>query len=234
MSIIKRHKIKEKTQSESNEVTRPKTIIKASTLKQFSKSVSPDEFSNDIIFDDATEFPTLVDATPTHAPPMDEPLPDINPPTAPVATPPNSELEAHFNELLTAINNLTTSRNELIQLSQSKMLDLSLAIAEKIVHKKIELDPTVIESVIEETFNKISGSDRVTFKINPEDSAIFKDFQSSIESRLIGVEKISIVHDDHIDRGGCIIETDLGFVDITIKEKFNIIAQTLHRLKSSQ
>ena len=36
-----------------------------------------------------------------------------------------------------------------------------------------------------------------------------------------------------IAQGGCIIETDLGFVDVTLKEKFNIIAQTFKKVKST-
>ena len=48
---------------------------------------------------------------------------------------------------------------------------------------------------------------------------------------MIGVEKISIQQDATIDQGGCIIETDLGFLDVTIREKLNIIAQTFKKVK---
>ena len=59
------------------------------------------------------------------------------------------------------------------------------------------------------------------------------DFQPTIESRLIGVEKITIQQDSTIQQGGCIIETDLGFVDVTIQEKLNLITQTFKKLKST-
>ena len=62
---------------------------------------------------------------------------------------------------------------------------------------------------------------------------IFTDFQPYLETRLIGVEKITIQQDPTVDQGGCIIETDLGFVDVTIKEKLNIISQTFKKVKAT-
>ena len=95
------------------------------------------------------------------------------------------------------------------------------------------MDQSIIKGVVEDTFNKISGSDRVTFKINPADMETFSSFQNYIENRLVGVDKISIQQDASIDQGGCMIETDLGFVDVTIKEKLNIITQAFKKVQST-
>ena len=43
---------------------------------------------------------------------------------------------------------------------------------------------------------------------------VFNEFKPFIESRLIGVQKITIQQDGTIDQGGAVIETDLGFVDV--------------------
>ena len=144
-----------------------------------------------------------------------------------------AELQAHFDDLTTAISNLKTARDDVIESSQSQIIDLALNIAEKVIHKQIESDAYIIQSVVEDTFNKISGSDRITFKINPADADAFNEFQPTIESRLIGVEKITVQQDGTVDQGGCIIETDLGFVDVTIREKMNLITQTLKKINPS-
>ena len=130
-----------------------------------------------------------------------------------------AELDGHFNDLTAAISNLKVARDEVVQSSQSQLVDLAIMIAEKVIHKQIESDASIIQSVVEDTFNKISGSDRITFKINPADADTFNKFQPTLESRLIGVEKITVQQDGTVDQGGCIIETDLGFVDVTIREK---------------
>ena len=143
------------------------------------------------------------------------------------------ELQGNFDELMAAISNLKKARDSVIESAQSQLIEMATLIAEKVIQKQIESDPTLINSVIEGTFDKISGSDRIIFKINPADSDAVTAFQPTIESRLVGVEKISIQQDSTIEPGGCIIETDLGFVDVTIQEKMNLIVQTFKKLKST-
>ena len=143
------------------------------------------------------------------------------------------ELQGNFDELIDAISNLKNARDSVIESAQSQLIEMATLIAEKVIQKQIETDPTLINSVIEGTFDKISGSDRIIFKINPADSDAVTAFQPTIESRLVGVEKISIQQDSTIEPGGCIIETDLGFVDVTIQEKMNLIVQTFKKLKST-
>jgi len=141
------------------------------------------------------------------------------------------DLKSNIDDLMHAINGLKDARDQVIESAEDQLVELSLLVAEKIVQKQIEMDPTIIKSVVEDTLNKISGSDRITFKIHPSDADVFNEFQPYLESRLIGVEKISIQQDATIDQGGCIIETDLGFLDVTIREKLNIIAQTFKKVK---
>ena len=143
-----------------------------------------------------------------------------------------NDLKSNFDDLMGAITNLREARDSVVKSAETQLVELSLLIAEKIIAKKIETDPELINSVIEDTFDKISGSDRIIFKINPADADAVSAFQPTIESRLVGVEKITIQQDSTIQQGGCIIETDLGFVDVTIQEKLNLIIQTFKKIKS--
>lgn len=143
-----------------------------------------------------------------------------------------AELQGHVDELVTAVSNLKEARDSVIKSSESQLVEFALLIAEKVIAKKIEQDPELINAVISDTFDKISGSDRIIFKINPADADVVSAFQPTIEARLVGVEKITIQQDSTIQPGGCIIETDLGFVDVTIQEKLNLITQTFKKIKS--
>ena len=184
-----------------------------------------DDFEDD---DDAFEEAPLAVAPPAAVP---APMPTVD--EAQIRDELRAELADNFNELTTAITNLKAARDEVVQSAQSQLVDLALSIAEKVIHKKIESDSSIIQSVVEDTFNKISGSDRITFKINPADADAFNQFQPTLESRLIGVEKITVQQDGTVDQGGCLIETDLGFVDVTIREKMNLITQTLKKISPS-
>lgn len=240
MPIIKDYHLEHDFEDANVPQKQSSTLLKASVLSPMDDVVTPSQFSTDISYRESTEDVFVEDSFELDEDPVDvAPEPVVS--SVPQPTIDESKirqeieagLKANVDELIAAINGLKKARDEVVQSSEGQLIDLSMTIAEKIVQKQIEMDPSVIKSVVEDTFNKISGSDRITFKINPEDVAIFNEFQPHIESRLIGVEKITIQQDGSIAQGGCIIETDLGFVDVTIKEKLNIIAQTFKKIKAT-
>lgn len=243
MPIIKDYNLHHDFEDTTVPVERSGKVIKSSVLSLADDVVSPSQFSDDIACQDPDDVSEEVESdffvdevdVPSTSPVVDSPVVPSAPPVdeSKIRQEVEQELKAHVDDLITAIDGLKTARDEVIQSAESQLIDLSMAVAEKVLQKQIEVDPSVIKSVVEDTFNKISGSDRITFKINPADTAVFNEFQTYVESRLIGVEKITIQQDGTIDQGGCIIETDLGFVDVTIREKLNIIAQTFNKVKST-
>jgi len=240
MPIIKDYHLEHDFEDTNVPQKKSSTLLKASVLSPIDDVVTPSQFSTDISYREPAQDVFVEDSFELDEDPVDvTPEPVVSPVPQPtideskIRQEIESGLKANVDELITAINGLKNARDEVVQSSEAQLIDLSMTIAEKIVQKQIEMDPSIIKSVVEDTFNKISGSDRITFKINPEDVAIFNEFQPYIESRLIGVEKITIQQDGSIAQGGCIIETDLGFVDVTIKEKLNIIAQTFKKVKAT-
>ena len=142
------------------------------------------------------------------------------------------ELQTNFDELTQAVNELRESRNSVIENAQTKLLDFAMILAEKIIHKRIEMDPSVVNDVVSAAMEKISGADQVTFKVNPDDIDTINQFQSRIEAKLVGLKKLVILPDPSIDRGGVIIETNVGYVDATIKQQMNVLVRTIQELQS--
>jgi len=48
----------------------------------------------------------------------------------------------------------------------------------------------------------------------------------------VGLKKLVILPDPSIDRGGVIIETNVGYVDATIKQQMNVLVRTIQELQS--
>ena len=235
MPIIRNYQLDQNFDDDNTPRKPSSNIIKSSTLRSADQIVTPSQFdqTDSTLMDEDTLFedPFEIEDTSSYS---EVPTLDTHKSTEePSTNEQQNELEETIKDLYQAINGLKKARDEVIRSTQDKLIDLSMAIAEKIVQKKIEIDPTVIQSVVEATFNKISGSDRITFRINPRDAQVFNEFQPQIESQLIGVEKINFQQDNTIDQGGCIIETDLGFLDVTIKEKLSIIAHAFRKIKST-
>jgi hypothetical protein len=238
MPIIKNHQIGDSFEAIELRDERQGNLIKSSRLRA---SEAPPIRTQSM---PTTQAVTMEDDWATSSDTTNEPFdfedaPDSDafeaaPPSEDAALVIRNEFNDHFDDLTRAIHGLRDARESVIQSMQHQVVDLAMLIAEKVIQKNIEMDESIITSVVSDTLDKIAGSDRVTFKINPNDADVFNDFQPMLESRLVGVEKITIQQDSNIEQGGCVIETDLGFIDLTIKEKLTIIAQTFKKIKQHE
>ena len=108
------------------------------------------------LFSDSNEYDSISDIEPSSEAPAEN--------VSKIREELKAEFQTYFDDLLSAINGLKESRDLMLKESEPKLIDLSLQIAEKVVQKQVQMDPSIIKEVIEETFTKISGSDRITFK----------------------------------------------------------------------
>jgi flagellar biosynthesis/type III secretory pathway protein FliH len=133
------------------------------------------------------------------------------------------ELIEKSNELLTSINQLSSNKKENLFEKRDLVIKLAIEMAEKIVKKQIELDPASFESLFNEAFEKITDKDHVCIEVNPKDVAAVTAYQEKFESKFKDIEKLEIKETSEIARGGCTIETSLGYIDATLSSKLELL-----------
>jgi flagellar assembly protein FliH len=107
------------------------------------------------------------------------------------------------------------------------LIDLSIAIAKKIVHANIEKDRDNIIAIVREALSKLGGSEeKIMIRVNPDD---YDTMLSNIEA-LRGetrLKDITIEPTDGISPGGCFIESPSGEVDARIEEMLKEISDAI-------
>jgi len=105
------------------------------------------------------------------------------------------------------------------------VIKVSTKIAEKIIHREIENKSTIHET-LNEAVRKILGANEIIIKINPEDfkSISLDGTHKDLERNF---SKIRFEQDSNIDRGGCLIETEVGNVDARIASQLDEISKQL-------
>ncbi len=98
-------------------------------------------------------------------------------------------------------------------------------LAKKIVQREIETT-NVINENIRTAINKIIGANEVKLKLNPMDLQELTETSKNI-IHSSSFSKIKIEVDDQIERGGCLIETEIGNVDARISTQLNKLKQQL-------
>ncbi|MEK7375983.1 MAG: FliH/SctL family protein, partial [Candidatus Margulisiibacteriota bacterium] len=76
--------------------------------------------------------------------------------------------------------------------------------------------------------------ENIIIKVNREDAEQLKQNKEKIAGLVDGVKNLSIIEDSQIEPGGCIIETNLGYVDARISTKLSLIEQQMKRVETGE
>ena len=107
-----------------------------------------------------------------------------------------------------------------------EIVDLSMEIASKIIHRKIEQDRQIIVSVVREAVRKLGREEKMTIRVNPADYDIMISGLEVLreEARL---RDITVEPAESISPGGCYIETPSGEVDARIEGQIREIRDAI-------
>jgi flagellar assembly protein FliH len=122
-----------------------------------------------------------------------------------------------FNKILGSIDEKISGYDEEFQ---KLVIQLSFEIAQRIARREIQKEST-IENVLKDALRKVLGANSVIIKIHPDDYKRINDANNSMSLFEESFAKIKFEQDDRIEKGGCIVETEIGNVDARIASQFN-------------
>ncbi|MBR0519350.1 flagellar assembly protein FliH, partial [bacterium] len=114
-------------------------------------------------------------------------------------------------------------RELLIRSIEPEMARLSVRIAEKIMRYQIDIDQGAVVNMISSALETLKQREEIVVKVNQEDYYYAKEKKSVFASMVEGLKKLDVVVDSGVDRGGCIIETDLGNIDARISTQIHTL-----------
>lgn len=148
-----------------------------------------------------------------------------------------AEGEEQVRENITAsletLNSAINERRKIIKDSESEIIRLAVKIAEQVIRSEVSLHKDVLMNVVTEAINKVSDRENVIIKVNREDAEHIKKYKDRISGIVDGVKNLSIIEDSQVEPGGCVIETNLGFVDARVSTKLSLIEQSLKKAQAS-
>lgn len=128
------------------------------------------------------------------------------------------------------LNAAIDKRREIILEAENQMVELVLIIAKKVVKVISEEQKNVVISNVIQALRKMKSRGEVEIRVNLEDLSLttdhIKDFMEMIES----VSAITVLEDSTIEKGGCLIETNLGRIDARISSQLREIEDRIRDL----
>jgi flagellar assembly protein FliH len=139
--------------------------------------------------------------------------------------------QAKLSPLLREIDNLLAqlrdAHTEVVRANQEQLTDLALAIAARIVHRELELNPDQILTTVEEALSLVGRAQRVRLRVSQA------DFQNLLDNRdvLPNLQRLgdNVVFevDPEMIAGGCLAQTETGIIDSTIETMISEMRRAL-------
>jgi flagellar assembly protein FliH len=127
----------------------------------------------------------------------------------------DAEMESMIHTMRDLIESARAERHEIIETAEPELVRLALAIAERVVHQHIALEPSVVVDNVRQALTRLATREVVTLRVNPADLDTIREHRDAIVAST-DVDHLRIVEDQRVDRGGVIIETDAGTIDSKI------------------
>jgi len=138
-----------------------------------------------------------------------------------------------LSQALETLNQAVKERKKIIKDAESEILRLALKVAEQIIRSEVSLHRDVCLNIVSEAIGRVSDREQIIIKANREDVDQLKKYKDQIGRLADGVKNLSILEDSNVEPGGCIIETNLGFVDARISTKIKAIEDAFSKIEGS-
>ncbi len=145
--------------------------------------------------------------------------------------------EEMVNLILEAKNVLSQvlkERELLLRSIEPEVAKLAVRIAEKIIKYQVDLDQEAVVSMIRAALDTVKQREEVIIKVNQEDYYYAKEKRDVFASMVEGLKTLDIVVDSGVDRGGCIIETNLGNVDARISTQIHTLELAFDKVEEDR
>ena len=122
---------------------------------------------------------------------------------------------------------LEEAQKQIYQMAEREAVELSIAIAKKIVGKELTVNKTLIINTIREALKKVDGHGKIKVKVNPQELGCVVEAKETIKYGFKSMDKIQFESDENVTLGGCVIQTNIGEIDARIEKQLEVIEEML-------
>lgn len=135
----------------------------------------------------------------------------------------NKRAEAMLRRLAQTLDELKALRQTMVRQTEQQMVSLALAIARRILRREAAVDEDLLIAMARVALERLGESGTATIRLNPE------DYSATVQrhgDHWAGA-RVKVVADPSVSRGGCLVDSEFGFIDASVEAQFDQVAQAL-------
>lgn len=123
------------------------------------------------------------------------------------------------------IASLIAERKGILESSSGQIVSLVMQIAIKVIKRITDSQKDIVLENVNDALKRVKDKTQITIRVNLDDLDIVRHKKSDFISRFDVIENLEIIEDPNIGKGGCIIETNFGEIDVRISSQLDKIEE---------
>lgn len=126
----------------------------------------------------------------------------------------DAALARQRSEISSALQVFAQERQAYYRRVEGEVVQLALAIARKILHREVQIDPHALAGIVRVTLEKLDTGTKVNLRVHPKEATEWRHY---FACQLGDVPAPEVHEDPAIAAGECRIETSLGSTEVGLE-----------------
>lgn len=107
----------------------------------------------------------------------------------------------------------------IIASSESKIVELAVAVAERLVCRQLELKPETITGIVRETMKILDGKEQVEVYVNPAELENCLEQRELLKDEFKEIIRLEVYAEEDLPRGSCRVESESGVAEYVVEDE---------------
>jgi flagellar assembly protein FliH len=134
----------------------------------------------------------------------------------------SATMQATAEKLAQSVKQLADLRPHLCQEAEADLLRLAIAIAKRILHRELTVDPMALQALVKVCLDRLGRQEQIRVRVSPILADAVRSILTKLSSRAIDVGS-----DSSLEAGALIFETNRGQLDASIHSQLAEIERGL-------
>ncbi len=134
----------------------------------------------------------------------------------------STTLQNTADRLAQSVKQLAELRPRLCKEAEADVLRLAMAIAQRILHRQLNIDPTALEALVKVSLDRLGRQEQIRVRV----SAALAETIRTILSKLLS-RPVDVAADSNLEPGSLIFETSRGQLDASLNSQLDEIERGL-------
>jgi flagellar assembly protein FliH len=143
----------------------------------------------------------------------------------------SKNVTAALEALAAATKSLPLIRKNILEKGEEQMVQLAIAIAEKIIQEEVTTRKDLILGVLKGALKNVADTEGMKIRLNTQDFRYMMEVKKDFLQSFDGIRNVVFEEDSSVKRGGAVVETMFGEVDARLENQLKEIKTAMLRVK---